>query len=511
MTKHATPDRPSGGKRGRNRLLQVGGTLGFSAAAVLGWAVLGPAAAGPVADARVQTASIRPISWAACPGSAETLCGNIEVPLDWSRPDGEKIILDVTRRPADTPSHSLGTLFFNPGGPGESPAQYITSADDIFSAGLRARFDVVGLDPRAVSAHARVHCKVPALTADDTLFPKTRAQFIQMRTHNAAVGRSCLEHTGALLGHTDTVTLARDHEALRKALHVETVSWLGLSYGTQVAANYAELFPNRTRVMVLDAALEHSLQEVQQVADETLAAEDSFNRFAAWCPHSPGCALQGRPVAAVFDRLVAHADRDPIPVPGALRAVTGEDIRMGTKGLLRFKEPAIFGPDLSWGGLSRALQAAIQGDASAFAVPADAPQDELFATLAIGCMEYAPQVDSYERMRQRIEMGRQLAPHLQGATETWQVNRCIDWPLPPANPPRMLHVTGVPTLVVHATHDPSVPYAWAHSLAAQIRGSHVLTRIGDGHTSYYTSPCARAAIDNYLTHPATLPPEVCDS
>jgi pimeloyl-ACP methyl ester carboxylesterase len=101
-------------------------------------------------------------------------------------------------------------------------------------------------------------------------------------------------------------------------------------------------------------------------------------------------------------------------------------------------------------------------------------------------------------MQQRIELGRQLAPHLQGASETWQALLCANWPIPATNPPRPLDVRGVPTLVVHAVHDPSLAYAWAHGLAAQIDGSHLLTRTGDGHTSYHTSPCARSAIDAYL-------------
>jgi pimeloyl-ACP methyl ester carboxylesterase len=112
-------------------------------------------------------------------------------------------------------------------------------------------------------------------------------------------------------------------------------------------------------------------------------------------------------------------------------------------------------------------------------------------------------------MRQRIQMARQLAPHLQGASETWQVNRCIDWPVPVANPPRLLDVHGVPTLIVHAVHDPSVAYKWAHSLAAQIRGSVMVTRTGDGHTSYHTSPCARTAIDDYLVRPQASPDRIC--
>jgi pimeloyl-ACP methyl ester carboxylesterase len=138
----------------------------------------------------------------------------------------------------------------------------------------------------------------------------------------------------------DTVSVARDHEALRLARGENKINWLGISYGTQLGANYAQLYPSHTRAMVLDAALEHSLPEGHQVAGEIMAAEDSFNWFADWCPTQETCALRGQDLRAVFDRLVAQADQNPIPAEGALRAVTGEDIRMGTKGLLRFKEPS---------------------------------------------------------------------------------------------------------------------------------------------------------------------------
>ena len=64
--------------------------------------------------------------------------------------------------------------------------------------------------------------------------------------------------------------------------------------------------------MVLDAPLEHSLPEVHQVATEIIAAEESFNRFADWCPTQETCALRGQDVRAVFDRLVQQADQNPI-------------------------------------------------------------------------------------------------------------------------------------------------------------------------------------------------------
>jgi TAP-like protein len=61
------------------------------------------------------------------------------------------------------------------------------------------------------------------------------------------------------------------------------------------------------------------------------------------------------------------------------------------------------------------------------------------------------------------------------------------------------------------THDPSTAYRWAYGLAAQIHASVILTREGDGHTSYYTSACAQAAADIYLVSRTAPAAQVCTS
>jgi pimeloyl-ACP methyl ester carboxylesterase len=481
-------------------LLAVALTVGFGPAVSV-------QATAVAATARAPSFSV---GWAPCPSSPTKQCGTMQVPVDWSKPRGEQMTVAVARRPADDPARRVGTLFFNAGGPGDGEVKYVVDNDAYFSPTLRARFDIVGVDPRATGGSGHVQCDLPVLTPTLTLFPRSERQFQELVSYNRAVGLSCLRKTGSLMAHTDTVSVARDHEAARVALGVDRVSWLGISYGSQLAANYADLFPRRTRAMVLDSALEHSLPEGQQVADEMMAAEDEFNRFADWCDTAPECALRGQDVAAVYDRLVAGAEQNPIPVDGALRPVTGEDIRMRTINFLTLKEPGLAGPDVSWAGLSRGIAAALAGDGSWFALPpVEFLQDELAARLAIGCMEYVPQVRTYGDMQQRLQMGKQLAPHLQGAAETWQVNRCIGWPVPVANPPRLLDVRGVSTLIVHSVHDPSDHYKWAHGLAAQIPGSAMLTRTGDGHTSYHTSDCARAATDQYLIRPQAPADRVC--
>jgi len=55
-----------------------------------------------------------------------------------------------------------------------------------------------------------------------------------------------------------------------------------------------------------------------------------------------------------------------------------------------------------------------------------------------------------------------------------------------------------------------VHYSWAHGLAAQIDGSALLTRSGDGHTSIYTSDCARSAAEAFLIQSQSEANRVCE-
>ncbi|HEU5107319.1 MAG TPA: alpha/beta fold hydrolase, partial [Micromonosporaceae bacterium] len=457
----------------KKRLLAVVLTLGVVAAA--------PSAS--AADSSDAPRSAYPISWQPCADRPEVQCGTLRVPLDWARPRGEKITLALARRPADDPARRIGALFVNPGGPGGGGVQIATYADLIFSAELVSRFDVVGVDPRGVVGSTPVSCRIPDPQPGYTLFPRTEAQFAQMVRQNRDLGRGCLEQTGSLLGHVDTVSVARDHEAVRIGLGEPTFNWLGLSYGTQIGANYAELFPRRVRAMVFDAALDHSGSSLSLLADEIATVEDAFNRFAEWCRTTSTCAMAGQDVARAYDEMVTSADASPIPVPGADHPVTGEDIRLATPAYLEFKEPTVFEPVSGWVRLGAAIRDTLAGNASAFAAPPlQSPTERAFGALAVACQDYALEVRTFADMQRRIQLGRYLAPHLQGGSQSWQINRCIGWPVPPANPPRPLNVRGAPPiLIVNATHDANTSYKWAHVLAGQIRGSVVFTRVGDGH------------------------------
>src|ERR671924_230477 len=132
--------------RWRRRLAMLG-LVAFVVALGLGGEAR---AAGPVGA---------PISWGACdPAGPGLQCARIRVPLDWDRPDGRTIKLALIRHLASKPDERIGTLFINPGGPGDTGVGLLKGDPDGVDAIGGGRFDVVSWDPRGTHASTRVRC-----------------------------------------------------------------------------------------------------------------------------------------------------------------------------------------------------------------------------------------------------------------------------------------------------------------------------------------------------------------
>ena len=472
------------------------------------------------------------LNWAPCPpadtgaatpgiaGDSGLECATLSVPLDYADPDGEQITIGLNRLPARDPAHRIGSLIFNPGGPGGAASPVVAreaSGTPVFTPAVRDHFDLIGMDPRGTGTSTPVRCDPGVWNDYVSRFPSDEAGFAQLRAHTEAVGESCLRLTGPLLGHLDTVSVARDMERVRLALGGEPLNFLGLSYGTQLGATYAQLFPGNIRVMALDGALDHAQRPLAMLDNEARAYETELERFAAWCDETETCALHGQDVLAVYDELVATADEAPIPTPhcaelGICRAgATGEDIRFAVQGYLIVTHPTpAFGLP-GWEGLAKELAAAQAGDASAFgSYRAQSEADPNYAGLAIECVDWKTDIATHDDLAAYETFGRVVAPHSQGATQTWTVLvGCMGWPVPVANPPGVWNVDGTPPiLIVNSTYDPADNYLWAQLMREQIAGSVLLTRLGDGHTSYLLpgESQTRDAIDHYLLTGETPPP-----
>ncbi len=456
-----------------------------------------------------------PLAWAPCPDAVgvKVECAELQVPMDYAAPDGPTITLGVARLHATDPAKRIGSLVFNPGGPGSIGSGILGLQEAYgvpFTARLREYFDLVALDPRGVGLSTPIKCDPEIWNEGGSLFPQDQAAYDAMVAHNKAFGESCLENTGPALAYMDTVSVARDLDAIRAALGEDKLNYFGLSYGTMVGAQYAELFPDKIRVMALDGALDHSQSENAWHFVEVKAYEQVFERFAEWCGQSKDCALNGKDVLKEFDALIAQANETPIPAPdcvasGACRTtVTGDDIRSGIQEVVLNVS--------KWPELGENLAKVMAGDASAFAFELKTgPTNTDFAETAIQCLDWPATTNAtFEGLQARHIFDLAAAPHTQGASQSWRAQtRCVGWPVPMTNPPRPLHVKGAPPiLIVNATFDPSTSMQWALEMSSQLPGSVLLIRQGYGHTTYANpgESQVRDAIDEYLITGKTPPP-----
>jgi hypothetical protein len=114
------------------------------------------AATAPASAPRSVRGEIRPVppipklSWRACTGKGQQgfQCATARVPLDYSRLSSGFINLALIRHRATDPARRIGSLFFNPGGPGGSGVASLPGVTALFTPQLRARFDLVSWDPR---------------------------------------------------------------------------------------------------------------------------------------------------------------------------------------------------------------------------------------------------------------------------------------------------------------------------------------------------------------------------
>ena len=154
-------------------------------------------------------------------------------------PDGQKIMIGMNRLPASNTTQRIGSLIYNPGGPGASGSSLIEAQAQglpILTEGVGESFDLIGLDPRGIALSTRVNCDPDIYNERVSLVPNDTTSYQALVAHNTALGESCLELTGELFYHLDTRSAALDIESVRIALGNEKLNFLGISYGTQLGA-----------------------------------------------------------------------------------------------------------------------------------------------------------------------------------------------------------------------------------------------------------------------------------
>jgi pimeloyl-ACP methyl ester carboxylesterase len=472
--------------------------------------------AAPSAPTPPAAPDVAEIDWSDCtseigrlitdqPGADRDLtfeCGRTEVPISYDEPDGATLPLFLVRAVMAGQTDRIGSLMVNPGGPGASGADTAIGLALTLPEDVMKRFDIVGFDPRGVGLSTPVECipddlKERLVAAEPR--PTTDADFDEVFGLADEVVDGCEKEYGDALGTFNTVATARDMEQLRQALGDDELTYLGYSYGTTLGSTYAELFPDKVRALVLDAAVDPDTDARTDAENSAAAFEKGFDTFADACTQLlAGCPTKDDPRAFVYD-LLAQARETPIP-----SSEDGETRRATPGVVLTAIQAALYDSD-SWPQLAQALAAAKGGDSAGLFSLADSYAGRLDdgtysnlldANIAINCADSDESFTKDEIRDLAQEWGQEYP--LFGAGSAVSLYTCSVWPGERTPVPERDAEGSAPILVVGNTGDPVTPLPGSEDLADDLDSGVLLIWQGNGHTAYPKTDCITQAVDAYL-------------
>jgi pimeloyl-ACP methyl ester carboxylesterase len=329
------------------------------------------------------------------------------------------------------------------------------------------------------------------------------------REWNAA----CHAHSAALLPYLGTKSQVRDLDLLRAAVGDPKMTYFGGSYATYVGTVYANMFPQRTRALVLDSGY-----DPEKYADDPYAydygqyrsTEEAMYRFLTWCAATPEqCAFSAPTAAALAAKIHAIMDSlDATPIRDAAGAVTVNGATMLSELTSRLNSGT-----RRWAELGTDLHLA--EDRAGPLMYAVGQSDAAFNAVNVS-VECADRVYPRSRSQLRSRLARAAADfpltapgmaYGPPAYDHTHAPACVNWPAA-----RHSRYSGsyrahgsAPILVFGNTGDPDTPYADSVALADTLENGHLVTWAGEGHTARRKSACAEAHMYEYLLR-LTVPP-----
>jgi pimeloyl-ACP methyl ester carboxylesterase len=220
------------------------------------------------------------LTWGVCPPGFDTECARVPVPLDWEAPDGERIEILVSRRPAPT-QPARAQLVLVTGGPGNSGHHFAGEGTLDRLAGALPDTEVYVIEHRGIGYSTQLTC--PEQQADSSPGgPEVTADEIP------ACARYIDDaYDGGLSGFSVS-NAARDirHVLSRAREDGKRQFVFGVSYGTYLVQRFLRLFPDEVDGAILDSVATPE----QKFTTYDGHADPVAMRLAERCAASPVCA-----------------------------------------------------------------------------------------------------------------------------------------------------------------------------------------------------------------------------
>ncbi len=460
-----------------------------------------------------DAAATAPVPFAPCPDAPNVGCARVAVPLDPTNPAGQQLHLAV-RRLLAAAAPSQDAVVGLAGGPGQAAIPLTSTFALEMAPALQTR-DLVVFDQRGTGASNPLQC--PAL---------------QLNAPASAAVALCAKEIGPSRGDYTTADTVADIEALRVALGYQKLVLFGTSYGTKVALEYAERYPQNVEALVLDSTVLPSGPDPLQRS--TFAAVPTvLNDLCS----GGACARVSPDPLGEIAHLVSEIDRTPlrghiydghgqrVPAelagPDLLSLLVAGDLNPALRAELPAAvHAALRGDGASLLRLSALSQGYLPDGARAPRAPRQAsePAFDQALYLTTSCEEsafpWSPRTaPPASRQAQALAALRALPASALYPFDrlsdyfTGNMSTCLAWPVASPPPPADSPLPNVPTLILSGEDDLRTPTADARLVAAQIPDAQLLVVPHTGHSVLGSdlSNCSQDAVTAFFAG-RTVPP-----
>lgn len=434
--------------------------------------------------------------WSVCESPSTLECASLDVPLDYSESEGEKITLSLMRKPAPSATRQ-GALLFNPGGPGGSGIELIKLFEEIDSIppAVLAAYDLVGFDPRGIGRSTAVDCSGLGLE-DISDYPIGEQAIVELHRQLSQFSAACSAKEGQYLQHLGSKNVVRDMDEIRQFIGEDKLNFIGYSYGTRLAALYLQEFPQNSGRIVLDASVSPDSSLTELVRGSLPVLQSNLELVLSRCESTdPGCNVD-----QLIDRLISRVvslSTDSAAVSAAEFEIFGEMVSIAAQ------EPefGLFAADTIIKYLNSYDVTVLENFAElleSLGEDLDADnEDNETAQIAVLCAD-----DAYRPDAQGLS---DLFTDFNGLSDAFAESQltlaalCSGWPqaLEPLAP--IASNTAPVSLVIGGTSDAQTPVQLSEEMARAIGGIFIRSE-HLGHTSVFAeeSDCIDQLVEQFL-------------
>jgi pimeloyl-ACP methyl ester carboxylesterase len=422
---------------------------------------------------------------------SQVQCGTLQVPENYSLPNGEKINVNFAVLPAIDSSQNKTPLMFLAGGPGQASVELASHIFKTFNE-IRKSHDIILVDQRGTGKSHPLECDDNSTKNVYDIIPE---DFSEQEL------KECIAQFKGDLSQYNSENAIRDFDAVRSALSHEQIHIYGGSYGTRAGLVYMRMFPDSLKSVVLD-----SVGPIEvPIGTFGKSSARSFNLLLENCQNDDHCKAAYPDLANEFKAVITRLEQAPVKLEIAHpRLGTKTDFLLSRSKFISHLRMQLYSMEtrtLVPLIVHQAFLGNYQPIIGLIAMSDGGIGMYVGLTFNIVCNEDLPKITT--------AMFTEDADNTFGGNDShnsW-LNICPVWPKYSVNDDFYQSVTAnIPTLILSGNFDPVTPPSNGEKSAATLPNSHHIISKNSAHIVASTA-CGVDIVNEFLT---TLDPKNLD-